>query len=131
MYPVLFILCRYNEFKSQITVLLHTLSSDESEGRAKPTTTGPYMLMKFRKVALVIIAAYRMRRSINSSRRVFQFTDSHSSQSVVCLGSLRYAKRRCELILVIIKNNTLSIYRAPYILDNRLLYIKSKLFVTC
>jgi len=95
MFP--WFVCRLSEFKKQVCVLLQTLSSEGLGGH--PVMSGSNVLrqrslFKFRRAVLAVIAARRLRMGASGAHPVFTYTDFANMQAVVCLGSLKCAKRK-------------------------------------
>lgn len=94
---------RYDSFKKQVCTLLLTLNSESLGGCTEILGhTSRHALLRFRKVALAVIAARRLRLLPQMAKRVFTFTDYDNSQAVVCLGSLKSAKKSGELFVTAI-----------------------------
>ena len=91
------LISRYDNFKKQVCTLLMTLNSESlGAGVQELTRNSRHSLLKFRKAALTIIAARRLRLLPQSAKRVFTFTDYDNSQAVVCLGSLKSATKKSK-----------------------------------
>lgn len=91
-----YIFSRFDHFKKQVCVLLQTLGSESLGGGSgvPPLRSSSHSKLKFRKAVIAVMAARRIRMLPHSTKSVFTFTDYQNTQGVVCLGSLKYAKRR-------------------------------------
>ena len=87
---------RYDQFKKQVCVLLQTLGTESLGGAssAPAVRNSSHSILKFRKAVIAVMAARRIKMLPHNTKSVFTFTDFQNTQGVVCLGSLKSAKRR-------------------------------------
>ena len=76
--------------------MLQTLGTESLGGAsaAPAVRNSSHSILKFRKAVIAVMAARRIRLLPHNTKSVFTFTDLQNTQGVVCLGSLKSAKRR-------------------------------------